>query len=209
MYQQVRFVLLFQEKLSLKKFQFMVSQSELYHISHSSKQCHNCLLYGHRINQCRGKAKCIKCGKSHESDVTCSRYCIYCKSTEHSSNEFNCPEYNRQKEIKQLMSFWNISYFEANQQIPKNRENPIPNINDLPALPNRGAHQNGIPVSKRRSEALSNTRLPTYSQKIRTPKRRRSHDEYDKKKHQECLISPSIGKIIQSPKSTLIVALSA
>lgn len=89
------------------------------------------------------------------------------------------------------MSFSNISYFEANQQIPKNRENPIPNINDFPALPNRDANQNGIPFSQRRSEALTNTRLPTYSQKIRTPKRRRSHDdEYDKKKSQECLISP-------------------
>lgn len=39
----------FSGKMIPKKFRFMVSQSELYHIT-PVMQCHNCLLYGHRIN---------------------------------------------------------------------------------------------------------------------------------------------------------------
>lgn len=59
----------------------------------------------------------MKFGENHESN-TCSKTliepcCVYCKGT-HLTTEFNkCPEFQRQKQIKKIMSETNASYRDA------------------------------------------------------------------------------------------------
>lgn len=66
----------------------------------------------------------------------------------HQVNDISCPERKRQKETKQLMSFQNISYYEAGEKVPKipknynkkveYKENP----NNYPMLNNKNKVQN-------------------------------------------------------------------
>lgn len=43
---------------------------------------------------------------------------MFCKSSNHQTNDPSSPERTRQKEIKQLRSFQNISYYEAGEKYP-------------------------------------------------------------------------------------------
>lgn len=49
--------------------------------------------------------------------------CLHCESITHKSNNKNCTEYIRQKNIKEKMAFENISYFEAANFFPKPKKN--------------------------------------------------------------------------------------
>ncbi|CAG9837668.1 unnamed protein product [Diabrotica balteata] len=85
--------------------------------------CNNCYRYGHISKQCRSKIRCLKCCQSHDT-VTCSSdeftvKCFSCNGN-HFTNDFNvCPEYNRQEQIKQMMSQTNCSFKDASSSIPK------------------------------------------------------------------------------------------
>jgi hypothetical protein len=79
-------------------------------------QCFNCCRYGHIKSQCRSTPKCFKCGQGHSGD-SCSVdedsvVCCLCSGS-HTATSKKCPEYNRQKSIKETMAKSCISYFEA------------------------------------------------------------------------------------------------
>lgn len=85
-------------------------------------QCYSCCRFGHMKSNCRSKPRCYKCGQSHYGD-SCgldeSEACCLLCSGSHYATSRKCPEYNRQQNIKSLMSQRSISYMEANKLEPR------------------------------------------------------------------------------------------
>lgn len=84
--------------------------------------CLNCLRYNHKAVNCRSFRRCHGCGDRHESDneykeCTKPRRCIYCKK-DHSTTDANCPERQRQNNIKSIMSKKALTFFEAKEYFP-------------------------------------------------------------------------------------------
>ncbi|KAL0860790.1 hypothetical protein ABMA27_009334 [Loxostege sticticalis] len=78
-------------------------------------QCFNCCRYGHVKSQCRSTPRCFRCGHGHsgegcsvEENVTC---CLC--SGPHCATDKKCPEFARQKGIKETMAKNCLSYGEA------------------------------------------------------------------------------------------------
>lgn len=162
-------------------------------------QCQNCLLYGHNHNQCKGNTKCRTCGSTqdHHDEKKCEIFCIHCKSSLHNSMNKNCREFARQKEIKQLMSFSNLSYYEANTQLQQTVSKEFnTNLQNFPPI-SKSNNDNSITIQERRVKAMEGNVIPTYSQSIRspsTPKRKRpasSNQGYDQKAYNEMLNCPN------------------
>lgn len=184
-------------------------------------QCMKCLLYGHTQNQCRGRERCKQCSlevkenENHLNDA-CPHKCLHCEEP-HWATDRNCPEYKRQKIVKELMSFENLSSYEASLRVPKKKflANSLLHhctYKDFPALAPSPTttHQNFkalpqqfppltdrpalpgpdcIDVDQRR--AFSSLPSQTISYNIAT-KRRRTNKEtnyipYDKEAHNACL----------------------
>uniref|UniRef100_A0A2A4J8C1 CCHC-type domain-containing protein n=1 Tax=Heliothis virescens TaxID=7102 RepID=A0A2A4J8C1_HELVI len=84
-------------------------------------QCRKCLRFGHVQNACRSNARCYKCGQAHSGD-TCNIpservRCLLCTGR-HLATDPTCPEFDRQKRIKKIMSENCVSYMEASAQEP-------------------------------------------------------------------------------------------
>lgn len=79
-------------------------------------QCMKCMRYGHLTGQCKGGERCAKCGESHittECNST-KEFCVICKREDHRANNYKlCPEFKKQKSIKNIMGMENLSYREA------------------------------------------------------------------------------------------------
>lgn len=93
-------------------------------------QCRSCLRFGHRQNQCRSSVRCNRCSGPHPveqcTESTLAR-CVHCQG-EHVSTDRSCPEYTRQREMKQIaaQSYVNFSasqhdrsYSQATATIPQ------------------------------------------------------------------------------------------
>lgn len=82
-------------------------------------QCYNCLRFGHIGKQCRSTVRCCNCGNNH-SEHQCPPstppQCVNCDK-DHKSNDKKCNVYLAQVEIKRLMSYKNISYYEAQSEV--------------------------------------------------------------------------------------------
>lgn len=87
-------------------------------------QCMNCCRFGHIKVQCRSKPRCYRCAQPHTGDECSiqepSSTCLYC-SAHHFATSRTCPEQDRQKSIKLIMSRDGISYQDASSQIPNVR----------------------------------------------------------------------------------------
>lgn len=84
-------------------------------------QCFNCCRYGHIKVQCRSTPRCFKCGNNHSGD-SCNIdeddvVCCLCSGSHYATNR-KCPEFSRQKSIKELMANNCISYAEASKLHP-------------------------------------------------------------------------------------------
>lgn len=99
-------------------------------------QCYNCLLYGHTSKLCKGKKKCNKCGNEHETNTCDSENftCYHCKGP-HAATYKKCTEYDRQKQIKNMMAVYKYTYFEANLISKKKNINSGDIKNDLTNFP--------------------------------------------------------------------------
>lgn len=188
--------------------------------------CQNCLLYGHSKNQCKGTTKCSECGKKDCNKTECSKYCIHCSSCNHNSNNRYCQEYIRQKDIKNLMSFYNLSFFEANAQIPKSKnlnndylESNRHKINNYPNL-KKSTPSLDIPVEQRRTVTIKENPNMTYSSIAQRNLNKNNHNKqqensvrdqnhikrkrqttqsYNKEEINNILINPN-GRIHESPR---------
>uniref|UniRef100_A0A1B6IW02 Pre-C2HC domain-containing protein n=1 Tax=Homalodisca liturata TaxID=320908 RepID=A0A1B6IW02_9HEMI len=83
------------------------------------KQCYRCFAYGHVANSpCNKPRICRDCaGPFHTDPCQAPRKCVHCGDS-HSSNSKYCPEYMRQKNIKDRMSLMKEGYHVAAQYFP-------------------------------------------------------------------------------------------
>lgn len=94
-------------------------------------QCRTCLRFGHLNKTCRAKSpRCFRCGEAHLGD-SCSNtetlVCVNCHGN-HRANDLSCPEYMRQKAIKQVMAKDGISFNEAASRFPKINRNSYASV---------------------------------------------------------------------------------
>lgn len=82
--------------------------------------CYNCYRYGHIGKQCRASSRCLKCGEQHNTEA-CEQavQCLHCGGNHYAIQLNECPEFERQKRIKNTMSVNNMSYSEAAKIVPK------------------------------------------------------------------------------------------
>lgn len=80
-------------------------------------QCFKCLKFGHISKQCRSTANlCIICAKTKDENHVCTsndRFCVHCKSNEHSSNYRKCPSFQTQRGIRKIMVDNNPTFKDA------------------------------------------------------------------------------------------------
>lgn len=84
-------------------------------------QCRTCCRFGHSSKTCRAKTpRCFRCGEDHTENSCKSErtICMNCRG-DHKANDFSCPEFMRQKGIKQLMAKDGISFNDASTKFPK------------------------------------------------------------------------------------------
>ncbi|XP_062556568.1 uncharacterized protein LOC134221391 [Armigeres subalbatus] len=100
--------------------------------------CENCLRYGHKTETCRSKKRCPVCATHHEGvetgDCNNKNACLYCKR-DHRTNDPNCPEREKQRNIKKIMAKSNMNYLEAREINPimtQNRYDILENLADFP-----------------------------------------------------------------------------
>lgn len=161
-------------------------------------QCLNCLRYGHTKTHCRSKRRCALCSYEHEEEECQAeiKACLYCKQN-HKATDRQCKEYQRQKDIKELMVYDNISYYEAKQRFPNHTETESTHINythnnrDFPPLTPRANQEQVIEVHQRRQHINQSKPRIQFSQ-ICTPERKRKPSSppvgYDKEAHKKMLI---------------------
>ncbi|XP_028162739.1 uncharacterized protein LOC114354517 [Ostrinia furnacalis] len=77
-------------------------------------QCFNCCRYGHVKSQCRSTPRCFRCGQGHSGDRCTVEESVCCLcSGPHCATDRKCPEFDRQKGIKETMAKNCLSYGEA------------------------------------------------------------------------------------------------
>lgn len=81
-------------------------------------RCTKCLRFGHNAKACKGTERCRNCGGEPHPDRVCDTKCIHCGEN-HNALFPECRELKRQQNIKQLMAFENITFFEAAKKIPR------------------------------------------------------------------------------------------
>lgn len=167
-------------------------------------QCYNCLLYGHTKKLCRGKSKCIRCGdEQHQSDENslCNLNCYHCNGTDHTAIQRICPEFTRQKKIKEIMSLDNKTYFDACEMVAplKNKIRGAASFNrraeDFPSLQVPSEQSNTINVNERREVIQKNNFIPSYNFVTSVGKKRKPdlnrEQSYNKSEYNQCLIAPN------------------
>lgn len=137
-------------------------------------QCFNCCRYGHIKSQCRSTPKCFRCGLGHSGD-SCSVeedsvVCCLCSGS-HLATSNKCPEFSRQKSIKETMAKSCISYSEAFKLHPPVTKSYADVLSSVPQKPSSSqiniGHLNSISPSGNKSykkTVFLNKRVPAKSQ---------------------------------------------
>lgn len=106
-------------------------------------QCFTCFKFGHVSKFCSTKSSlCRKCFQVEAENHVCDLVnlkCLNCHGP-HNVNSKNCPEFDRQKNIKVLMSTRNMCFPEAADLVPSSKrsyaiqtKNPFDALNDVSA----------------------------------------------------------------------------
>jgi len=164
--------------------------------------CYKCCRFGHHKDQCRGKNRCLFCTEEHDfktcpnKDNSANHKCVNCQER-HSASSKSCSEFLRQKALNELMARHNISFYEATQLIPKNKD-PEKRNSDL--MLNESAFPELSPVHiQARSQGTPKTNRDPYPTYVNVTKKRRPSSPpqtpgYNKEAHRECLF-PSVNRI--------------
>lgn len=182
-----RYVYCFHNSIAIEPYKFPVIQ------------CFNCCRYGHVKEACRSNSRCHKCGGPHSSNRCYinddSLSCIFCSGT-HSALDKNCPEQQRQREIKTRMSEEGISFQEAAKGIAASQR-PYSEVL-------KQAHVTRVPTQDPINHIETNSYRKTVflKPKPRAPIQR----GYDKKAHENIIRefnipTPENGCALQSSKT--------
>lgn len=149
--------------------------------------CNSCLRYGHKLSGCRSKRRCPACSSLEHEIALCPNSgrpkCAHCEGEHLSTDTKNCPEYQIQSKIKELMTLKNYSFKEA-MSIVKYKPYldaisiipPPPLVYDsknFPSLNNSSTHTKSVP-QKRNSSDYENENNQKKHHKVRYPRERRS-----------------------------------
>ncbi|KAI5693941.1 hypothetical protein M8J75_006186 [Diaphorina citri] len=88
-------------------------------------QCFKCMKFGHITKKCRAKFEvCKMCYQVEKEDHICQPSVIKCLNCDglHNPKSKSCPELQRQKDIKALMSTRNLCFQEAAKIIPSSKQ---------------------------------------------------------------------------------------
>lgn len=88
-------------------------------------QCFKCMRFGHASNKCKANFEvCRKCYQVLKNDHICQLEVIKCLNCDglHNPKSKNCPELQRQKDIKKLMSTRNLCFQEAAKVFPNPKQ---------------------------------------------------------------------------------------
>lgn len=114
------------------------------------RQCMKCYRFGHSTKYCRGEPKCRACNAEYDNSHVCSAsnpHCINCKEN-HIATASECPEREKQSNIKKMMSIRRVLYQEALQTFSDQNENTKYSV-----------------VTSNKFEILSNSEFPSLSNK--------------------------------------------
>ncbi|KAK6178179.1 hypothetical protein SNE40_012989 [Patella caerulea] len=89
-------------------------------------RCYKCHKFGHSKTVCRGKDTCARCGHDGHESATCQAdfCCVNCKG-KHFAYSRECPIWQKEKRIQQVMSERKMSYFDAKKQVELSTLFPI------------------------------------------------------------------------------------
>lgn len=134
--------------------------------------CQNCLRYNHRTNNCRSRQRCETCGRNHDEQgygqCTMPARCLHCRQEGHKSGDANCPERERQNNLKVIMAKTNLTTLEAQEQYPiytQNQFSLLENIEDFPTLSKSYAKVSQLTSNQSQIRQIERNR------KVHTPKR--------------------------------------
>lgn len=157
-------------------------------------QCRKCLRFGHVQNVCRSNARCFKCGQSHSGD-NCNISpdgvrCLLCTGS-HLATDPSCPEFDRQKRIKKIMSEQSISYMEASAQEPSIRRAYSDVAKTLLASSPPQSVQ--IPSSPYTTPSSTPQKI-SYRKTVQIPRRERTPlpESYDRRAHYDLIREPTL-----------------
>lgn len=153
-------------------------------------RCTNCLRFGHNAKACKSSARCRDCGKPPHPEESCIIKCIHCEE-QHNALFAECKELKRQQQIKQVMAFENITFFEAAKRFPRILQNASENNNIFqspqlfPQLPSMQAENSTLncptPIRTSHRSFASVSQTPT------TTKKRVHSPGYDRREHNSLL----------------------
>lgn len=89
-------------------------------------RCTKCMRFGHNAKACKGSERCRNCGNAPHPDCSCQTKCIHCGEP-HDALYAKCPELKRQQQIKEVMAFENVTFFEAAKRFPRSKR-PTSNV---------------------------------------------------------------------------------
>jgi len=98
-------------------------------------RCYKCQRYGHVATNCRGSARCPKCGESHgyEECTTETPSCLHCGGN-HSVAFKGCPKYKEAQQVQSYKFKNKVSFAEAVKAVvPKNTSVPQNITNEIPS----------------------------------------------------------------------------
>lgn len=101
-------------------------------------QCSRCWKLGHTTKRCpTNKISCPKCGDNHVNCDIKKFKCVNCKGN-HMALVKSCPEYLKEKKIREIMAEFNCMYSKARAiyelRTPKPKINILTNNNSLPTF---------------------------------------------------------------------------
>lgn len=151
-------------------------------------QCFQCLRYGHTIKLCNGRKRCQRCGDNHDRNdcTSSSESCVHCQGA-HRSVDRACPEYERQRKIREAMAFHNYSFYEANKILSNKTARINMNPNSFPPLPSQNMES---------TEPLLRS--------SRFPKRQSYAHVATQQSTRQTLSQPSLASGSQQAKSTIV-----
>lgn len=159
-------LLTFDSKLKPEEISIFACPIKVHNYIPPLNQCHNCQRFGHKTKICKSKARCSNCGELHKfEECENSTKCIFCHEN-HKAFDKSCKEYDRQYKLRELMTFHELSYYEAAKICPplfksKLQENFLRSPQSFPStlyntrrpLPPQYSHQTHASVQDMENEA--------------------------------------------------------
>jgi hypothetical protein len=195
--------LTFKKSILPKDIQTMFYRERVHPFMGVTRQCQNCLRFGHTKFQCKSKVRCEYCGENHPGN-TCDKLnaafnpiCLHCKGP-HRTTSFSCLERARQNNIKILMASNNLNYKEVIEEFPTyaspNSFNLLARQDEFPTLTR--ANYSSVLKNHKRAKIIMSTRLSPV--KVINPDRNKFNQQYQEISYKDVVTKP----ITENPHKT-------